>query len=147
MTDAKFFLTEEKRKELPNNVFGYPEKRLFPILSESDVVSAAKLLGRAKLTDKERDKVKNRIIKIAMREGYKLPEAWNPDNDPLVQSELSATQKVSWISSSGTTQFGIVKSLNNNKAVVELCDNSNGSLISTGFEFECEVDDLDSYND
>lgn len=143
--ETKFFLSEEKRRELPANVFGYPKKRLFPILSEKDVMSAAKLLDRAKLTDKERDNVKRRIIDIAIREGYKLPEAWNPDNDPIVQAELSANQFVSWSGVDGTTQFGVLKSINNNKALVELCENVNGELSPVGFEFECGLFELDSY--
>lgn len=143
--DAKFFLSAEKRRELPSNVFGYPKKRLFPILSEKDVMSAAKLIGRAKLTDKEREQVKRRIINIAMREGYKLPEAWASDSGATVQAELSANQYVSWTSTSGNTHFGVVKSINNNNAIVELCENANGELSPVGFEFECSLDDLDSY--
>lgn len=145
MSEINFYLSQQKRSELPKDVFGFPEKRLFPILSEADVLSASRLLGRAKLTEKERKRVKSRIIRIALSKGYKIPEAWNPDNDPNIQTELSTGSKVTWITSTNTIGFGIVKKIDSNLAVIELCDNADGIFISNGLTFACDIDDIDEY--
>jgi hypothetical protein len=65
-------LTKKQRDELPLSDFADPERRLFPILDQDDVDSAAKLLGKAK----NPAKVKARIIAIAKRKGLKVPDAW-----------------------------------------------------------------------
>lgn len=80
MSQVEFkYLTKEERNKIPDGDFGYVKglRRLFPITDASSVLDAARLIGRAKgLTDDEQEAVKKKIIKIAKRKGYKIPEAW-----------------------------------------------------------------------
>ena len=141
MGAAKFYLSKEKRDELPLKVFGHPKKRLFPILSENDVMSAARLLGRAKLTESEREAVKKRIINIALREGYKLPDTW--ESERMEASKFSSDYTVSWTNQDNGTSFGVLRSTKSDIATVELCNLVDGKLILTGLTFNCNINKLD----
>lgn len=68
-------LTKQQRDALPESDFGQPNGRLFPIVDQDDLDSAAHLIGKAK----NPDKVKARIIAIAKRKGLKIPDAWQSD--------------------------------------------------------------------
>lgn len=65
-------LTQAQRMKLPLSSFGDPERRLFPIVDQDDVDSAAHLIGKAR----NPAAVKARIIRIARRKGLSLPDAW-----------------------------------------------------------------------
>jgi len=65
-------LTKKQRDALPASDFGSPEDRLFPIVDQNDVDSAAHLIGKAK----NPEAVKARIVAIAKRKGLKIPDAW-----------------------------------------------------------------------
>ena len=65
-------LTKEQRAKLPAEDFGDPERRLFPIVDQDDVDSAAHLVGKAA----DPEAVKRRIISIATHKGLRLPDAW-----------------------------------------------------------------------
>lgn len=65
-------LTKKQRDELPLSDFGDPDRRLFPIVDQDDVDSAAHLIGKAK----NPGAVKKRIISIAKRKGLTIPDAW-----------------------------------------------------------------------
>jgi hypothetical protein len=65
-------LNTAQRKALPLSDFGDPTNRLFPIVDQDDVDSAAHLIGKAQ----DPEKVKARIISIAKRKGLKIPDAW-----------------------------------------------------------------------
>lgn len=65
-------LTKKQRDALPESAFGDPKNRLFPILDQDDVDSAARLIGKAG----NKAAVKARIIAIARRKGLKIPDAW-----------------------------------------------------------------------
>jgi hypothetical protein len=65
-------LSKDQRDKLPESAFGDPTRRLFPILDQNDVDSAASLIGKAK----NPEAVKARIIAIAKRKGLKIPDAW-----------------------------------------------------------------------
>ena len=69
------------RKEIPEDDFGDPKGKKFPIVVQKDVDDAAKLIGHAK----DPEAVKKRIIDIAKRKGFKLPDSW--------QAELDAKDK------------------------------------------------------
>ncbi|MGN6810144.1 MAG: hypothetical protein ACTHMP_04660, partial [Thermomicrobiales bacterium] len=60
---------------LPLDSFGDPDNRLFPIVDQDDVDSAAHLIGKAK----NPAAVKRRIVAIAKRKGLKIPDAWAGD--------------------------------------------------------------------
>lgn len=141
MNTAKFYLSKEKRDELPLKVFGHPTKRLFPILSENDVMSAARLLGRAKLTESERESVKKRIINIALREGYALPDTWQAER--MEASQFSYDLAVSWVNQDKGKSFGILKSTNLDNATIELCNLVDNKLIPTGLFFNYNLNKLD----
>lgn len=70
-------LTTAQRLKLPLSDFGEPDRRRFPIIDQSDVDAAAKLIGRAQ----DPAAVKKRIISIVRRKGLKLPEPWQ---DPRI---------------------------------------------------------------
>jgi len=65
-------LNTAQRDALPLSDFGDEQRRLFPILDQDDVDSAAHLIGKAH----DPEAVKRRIIAIAKRRGLKVPEAW-----------------------------------------------------------------------
>lgn len=67
-------LTVEQRKQMPKSDFGWPEEMKYPINSQADVDAAAKLIGRAPASQQAR--IKARIIAIAKRKGYSIPDAW-----------------------------------------------------------------------
>lgn len=68
-------LDTKQRKALPLSDFGDPDRRLFPIVDQDDVDSAAHLIGKAK----DPEAVKRRIIAIAKRKGLSIPDAWQGD--------------------------------------------------------------------
>lgn len=70
-------LTTAQRKALDIADFGDPGRRLFPIVDQDDVDSAARLIGKAQ----NPAAVKARIISIARRKGLKLPAAWQSEAD------------------------------------------------------------------
>ena len=65
-------LTKAQRDKLPASAFGDPKNRLFPVVDQDDVDSAARLIGKAD----NPAAVKRRIIAIARRKGLKIPDAW-----------------------------------------------------------------------
>jgi hypothetical protein len=67
-------LTAQQRRDLPLSSFGWPAKRLYPIVDASDVRGAAALLGKA--PENMRPYIKARVIAIARRKGFPLPDAW-----------------------------------------------------------------------
>jgi hypothetical protein len=60
------------RKSMDLSDFGDPSKRAFPVLNQSDLDNAARLIGHAD----NPEAVKRRLIAIAKRKGLKLPDAW-----------------------------------------------------------------------
>jgi len=68
--------TAKDREKIPLKDFGDPDNRKFPIVTQQDVDDAAKLIGKAK----DPEAVKARIIKIAKRKGFKIPDAWAKEN-------------------------------------------------------------------
>ncbi len=67
-------LTQSQRLKLPLSDFGWPDKRLYPIVDASDVSDAASLIGKAPAP--MRGRIKARIIAIAKRKGFAIPDAW-----------------------------------------------------------------------
>jgi hypothetical protein len=65
-------LSKKQRDELPESDFGDSTRRLFPIVDQDDVDSAARLIGKAR----NPEAVKARIVAIARRKGLKIPDAW-----------------------------------------------------------------------
>lgn len=66
------YISQKERDKIPEEDFGDPENKKFPIRNQHDLDSAAKLIGKAK----NPAKVKERIKKIAKRKGLTLPESW-----------------------------------------------------------------------
>lgn len=65
-------ITQAQRDDLDDSDFGDVAGRKFPIRNQSDLDSAAHLIGKAS----NPEAVKKRIIKIAKRKGLTLPPAW-----------------------------------------------------------------------
>ncbi len=68
-------ISKKQRDELPEADFGLPKERKFPVADQDDIDSAAKLIGKVPAADRE--KVKQRLIRIAKRKNLKIPEAWS----------------------------------------------------------------------
>lgn len=152
MKKVNFYLSKVDREKLPRKVFGLPDKLLFPILSADDVMSAAKLLGRAKISEEERQKAKKRIINIAKRDGYAIPDTWKAEMsygdipEILAMASFNDTPQtndpVCW-EANGETYIGKVVAINNSVATVEVLDSSDFS--DTGLRFSCGLDILYPY--
>lgn len=69
------FLSAAERMGLSPDVFGDPNRRLFPILSQEDVDNAPDQIAVLE----NADEIKNRIKSIAQANGYTLPEGWSAD--------------------------------------------------------------------
>lgn len=68
---GQYYSLEDRKGMLPEN-FGDPGRLLFPILSQEDVDKAPKRIRRATgVAD-----LKTRIIAIALRKGFVIPEEW-----------------------------------------------------------------------
>jgi hypothetical protein len=67
-------LTKAQRDRLPLSSFGDEAHRLYPIVDASDVRGAAALIGKAPAS--QRAHIKARIIAIAKRKGFPIPDAW-----------------------------------------------------------------------
>jgi hypothetical protein len=70
------YLTDEQRAALSPEEFGDPSRRLFPILTQEDVDKAP----RRVLALSNADEVKARIIAIAQKKGFSIPEDWKTEN-------------------------------------------------------------------
>jgi hypothetical protein len=67
------------RSPLADEAFGDPQRRLYPVLDQDDVDSAAHLIGKAK----NPAAVKRRIIAIARAKGLRMPAAWKDAERPI----------------------------------------------------------------
>lgn len=79
-------ITAKQRADVAESNFGEPPDK-FPIRNQSDLESAAHLIGKAG----DPEAVKRRIIAIARRNGLKLPEAWDSNDvgmaDGMVETD------------------------------------------------------------
>lgn len=62
-------LDKAARDKLPKSAFALPDQRLYPIVDQDDVDSAAKLIGK-------HPNAKAGVIRLAKAKGLKLPDAW-----------------------------------------------------------------------
>src|SRR5438270_250211 len=85
-------LSKAQRDKLPESSFGDPARRLFPILEQDDVDSAAHLIGKAK----NPEAVKKRIIAIARRLKLSIPDAWKESADHSGRSGVEKTPTVTF---------------------------------------------------
>src|SRR5579871_1237779 len=67
-------LTSEERDKLAEGDFAWPEERKYPIRTQQDVDSAAKLIGKAP-ADKQAA-IKKRIIALAKKKNLTIPDDW-----------------------------------------------------------------------
>jgi hypothetical protein len=79
-------LTQAQRDALPDSSFGWPEEKKYPILDASDVADAAALIGKA--PEGMRDRIKRRIIAIAKRKGFPIPDAWKDEKTASMAADL-----------------------------------------------------------
>jgi hypothetical protein len=95
-------LTKADRDKLPESDFGWPERRLFPVVDEEDVRAVARLAGKAH----EPEKVKKKVLEICQRKGLKPPEGWGEEATMSTQPAIL----VEFAAEGGTEQDGhIVK--------------------------------------
>jgi hypothetical protein len=91
-------LSKAERARLPESAFGWPEKKLFVIQDQDDLVSAARLLP--KVPSPERETIQKRILAIGKRLGLTPPQAWT---DAAMSEAV-----VEFAASPGTTEGGHV---------------------------------------
>jgi hypothetical protein len=85
IAEAMSSVTRDKAKA---SDYGDPEGKKFPIMTAASVLSAARLLGRAKGYDEaKKAAVKARIIRIAKRKGFALPKSWSDKKEAFVMSD------------------------------------------------------------
>lgn len=98
--------TQKDRDAMDDGNFGDPENQAFPVKTAQDVINAASLLHNAK---GDQSAIKARIIRIANRKGFPLPQTWQDDpkesvatiahTSPAAQPRSRiATIQVCWIS-------------------------------------------------
>src|SRR5262245_25951761 len=76
------YIPQKERDSYDASDFAGPE-RSFPITSQEQLDSAAKLIGHAA----DPAAVKRKAIAIAKRKGFKLPESWQEDGDKKDEKE------------------------------------------------------------
>lgn len=84
-------IPQTERDKLPEDDFAGPHQS-FPIRSQQDVADAARLIGHAD----NPEAVKEKIITIAKRKGFKIPDAWI--KQPINNSSNSMNEKANMIS-------------------------------------------------
>lgn len=67
--------TDKDREKIPDADFAGPDKS-FPIVTQADVHDAARLIGHAD----DPEAVKRRVIAIAKRKGFSLPDSWQTED-------------------------------------------------------------------
>lgn len=92
------FLTIEQRAALSPEDFGDPERRLFPILTQEDVNLAPRRISFFP----NADKMKQRLIDIAVRKGFTVPELWIDKKDDAEQESEEATASAFSVSEDGS---------------------------------------------
>lgn len=65
------------RNKIPPEDYGDPENKKFPIVTQSSVDAAAKLIGKAA----NPTRVQKRVTAIAKRKGFTLPDTWEDPGD------------------------------------------------------------------
>jgi hypothetical protein len=80
----------KEREEIPAEDFAGPDKS-YPIVNQASVDDAASLVGKAD----DPDAVKAKIIAIAKRKGFDIPEAWK---EPARSAFRTAADDVAWAS-------------------------------------------------
>lgn len=66
------YIKKKERDKVPDEDFGDPKERKFPIRNQQDVHDAASLVGKAG----NPNAVRKKIIEIAKRKGFSIPKAW-----------------------------------------------------------------------
>jgi hypothetical protein len=70
--------SQKERDAMDDSDFGDPANQAFPIKVAKDVIHAAERLHNAK---GDQDAIKKRIVAIAKRKGFPLPETWQEHSD------------------------------------------------------------------
>lgn len=132
----KGFLSQEERDKLPSNAFGLPKRRLFPIVSQEDVWAAERLLSRIKiLTPAEISTAKANITRIAKRNKFDIPEAWQgKSHNKFSNNGVSINSKVELYPDEDLA-YGIVDDIVGSTALVSLYSADDTYL---GFRVECD---------
>lgn len=72
---AEAYISKKERDEIPAEDYAWPEAKKYPIRTQEEVDAAARLIGRAPKS--KQASIKRRIISIAKRKGFKLPESYS----------------------------------------------------------------------
>ncbi len=84
--------SQKDRDKMDDSDFGDPENQAFPVKVAQDVINAASRLHNAK---GDQSAIKSRIIRIAKRKGFPLPQTWQDEDDTTkTESSLLSPQSV-----------------------------------------------------
>lgn len=86
---GSFIEADSARDKLPDSDFAGPH-RSFPIVTQQDVEDAARLIGHAA----NPAAVKRKIIAIATRKGFTLPDSWQHGKEESMSAKKEATTEV-----------------------------------------------------
>src|SRR5580765_8335037 len=82
------YYSQKARDAMDDSDFAGPHQS-FPVKTQQDVDNAAKLIGHAD----DPDAVKRKIIAIAKRKGFQIPDAWQGDDKPKEASIPTQTMQ------------------------------------------------------
>ena len=85
--DTEKFYSQKARDQMDDSDFGDPENQAFPIKVPDDVINAASRLHNSK---GDQSAIKARIIRIAKRKGFPLPQTWQDDKKETTESVFSS---------------------------------------------------------
>lgn len=74
LSSVKGYISKKQRDKIAKEDFAWPEAEKFPITTQEQVDSAAKLIGRAPKS--KQASIKKRIIEIARRKKLTIPDSW-----------------------------------------------------------------------
>lgn len=97
------YLTVEERAALSPEDFGDPERRLFPVLTQEDINLAPRRISFFPNVEE----LKSRLISIAVRKGFSLPEVWATDVQPAGVGANVATASAFSVSEDG--DYGVAE--------------------------------------
>ena len=73
MESVQAYISKKTRDSIPDEDFADPEHKKYPVRTQEEFEAALKLAGRSK--DKSPSAVREAILRIGKRKGFKMPES------------------------------------------------------------------------
>jgi hypothetical protein len=85
------FMSRAERESLPEWMYGSPQDKLFPVTSQQEIYRAPARI--AMLPPARRDLVRLRMIRAAVRQGFKLPKSFQEEFDKMSTNTVQMTNR------------------------------------------------------